>query len=176
MHIISSPPDFPHFIWSSKSFKILYNVILPWLFISPLAPSMPNTPISSNATLNALTERLASHSRSLHPLIGSNFASSFSPQAVAAAASAYRQPAPPPQLPPLQHFGRHQSIPLPSSETGQTHGGEAERCPAGNEWSERGCHDDARCAGCEDEELEQFTKDMGMIMRREFDCWVEQCW
>jgi len=136
---------------------------------------MPNPPITSNATLHALTERLASHSRSLHPLIGSNFASSFSPQAVAAAASAYRQPAPPPQLPVLQLVGRHQDVLQQSLVSGQANG-DAGRCPAGKIWPESGVHEDIRCSRCEEEELEGFIEDMGRVLRREFDCWVEQCW
>ncbi len=46
----------------------------------------------------------------------------------------------------------------------------------GNVWPEKGEHEDKRCARCEEEELEGFVRDMGMVLRREFDCWVEQCW
>ena len=140
---------------------------------------MPSPPITSNATLRALTERLASHSRSLQPLIGSSFASSFSPQAVAAAASAHRQPAPPPQLPVVQLAGKHQDVPQSHEAQNQEDGvvnGEGSRCPVGNEWPEVGVHEEKRCSRCEDEELEGFVRDMGSVLRREFDCWVEQCW
>ena len=27
-----------------------------------------------------------------------------------------------------------------------------------------------------DGELNQFVNDMGVVMRREYDCWIEQCW
>ncbi|KAK4689754.1 hypothetical protein P7C73_g338, partial [Tremellales sp. Uapishka_1] len=133
---------------------------------------MPNPPIASNATLHALTERLASHSKSLnplHPLMNSNFAASLTPQAVAAAASAYRQPAPPPQLPLLQLLGRHQEV---------SDDANSKTCPYGPglEWPERGTHNERRSAGLSDEDLDGFVLDMGMVLRREFDVWVEQCW
>ncbi|ORY29989.1 hypothetical protein BCR39DRAFT_466943 [Naematelia encephala] len=154
---------------------------------------MPSQTISSNATLHALTERLASHSRSLHPFLNSNL-SSFSPHSLAAAASAYRQPAPPPSLPVLQLVGRHQDIPasqlpppLPDAEldgkpsgvpNGVVNGGghRENRCPAGNAWPERNEHSDKRCSRCEEDELDDFVADMGLVLRREYDCWVEQCW
>ena len=135
---------------------------------------MPSSTISSNATLHALTERLASHSNGVHPLIGTNFSSSYSSQAGTAQASAYRQPAPPPQLPVLQLVGRHQYGHQSPSENPTSH--RELKCPAGVLWPERGLHEDKRCARCEEEELDVFISDMGMVLRREFDCWVELCW
>ena len=129
---------------------------------------MPN-PISSNATLHALTERLASHSRALNPL-------GFPP---ADRLNAYRQPAPPPQLPILQLSSRHQDIPqaAPVENVKGTGGdGRLVKCPAGNGYPVVNVHSEKRCARCEEEELEGFVDDMGTVLRREFDCWVEQCW
>jgi hypothetical protein len=146
-----------------------------------MAPSpAPPPPISSNATLHALTERLASHSRSLSPLISPDFASSLSHHSLAAAASAYRQPAPPPQLPTLQLVGRHQDPPGAEKEKGKAekeNGGGGGRCPVPNRsWPARGQHAETRCGRCGEEEMEGFVWDMGVVLRREFDCWVEQCW
>jgi hypothetical protein len=127
---------------------------------------MPN-PISSNATLHALTERLASHSRSLSPF-------SFATDRLAA----YRQPAPPPQLPVLQLSSRHQDVPQaqPVENGVKPDQSGVVRCPAGNGYVPRGEHGDKRCGRCEEEELDGFIMDMGLVMRREYDCWVEQCW
>lgn len=133
---------------------------------------------SHNATLHALTERLASHSRALQPLIGSNFASSLSPQAVAAAASAYRQPAPPPQLPNCPIYTRHQDPPAEAKdkETGTVLGDGVLRCPAKRIWPEPGVHGHRKSTGLTEVELDGFIDDMAVVMRREFDSWVEQCW
>ena len=116
-------------------------------------------PISSNATLHALTERLAKHSRALPPL-GFPHGDKL---------SAYRSPAPPPQLPVLQISVRHQDSPE-SSDQGSS------SCPAGNVYPASGKHSETRCGRCEEEELDAFVRDMGLVMRKEFDCWVEQCW
>jgi len=127
---------------------------------------MPN-PISSNATLHALTERLASHSRTLSPF-------SFATDRMAA----YRQPAPPPQLPVLQLSPRHQDVaqsqPVENGVKVEDKG--SARCSAGNGYSVSGEHSEKRCSRCEDEELNDFMMDMSLVMRREYDCWVEQCW
>jgi len=127
---------------------------------------MPN-PISSNATLHALTERLASHSRTLSPF-------SFATDRLAA----YRQPAPPPQLPVLQLSPRHQdaSQAQPLGSEISTNGDGLAKCPVGNAYSVSGEHSEKRCSKCEDEELNGFMQDMSLVMRREYDCWVEQCW
>jgi hypothetical protein len=118
---------------------------------------MPN-PISSNATLHALTERLASHSRTLSPF-------SFATDRMAA----YRQPAPPPQLPVLQLSPRHQDVPQgqPVENGAKAEDKGSLRCPVGNGYSISGEHSDKRCAKCEDEELNDFMVDMSL---------VEQCW
>lgn len=124
-------------------------------------------PITSNATLHALTERLASHSRSLSPF-------QFATDRLAA----YRQPAPPPQLPTLQLSSRHQDVPQAHPvENGKGPDDKAAvRCHAGNRYPLTGQHSDKRCARGEEDELDLFVADMGLVMRREFDCWVEQCW
>lgn len=130
-------------------------------------PGVMPLPITSNATLHALTERLASHSRSLSPF-------QFATDRLAA----YRQPAPPPQLPTLQLSSRHQDVPQAHPvENGKGPDDKAAvRCHAGNRYPLTGQHSDKRCARCEEDELDLFVADMGLVMRREFDCWVEQCW
>ena len=126
--------------------------------------------ISSNATLHALTERLASHSRSLHPLINSNFAATL--RNAPFTAQAYRQPAPPPLLPVVQLVGRHQYLPTEAEEKA----GAAPPCPAKKGYPRRGEHGEVRCARCTEAELAEFIDDLAMVLRREYDCWVEQCW
>jgi len=152
---------------NSQHYRSLFSYTHPIIQPSPtLNPQMPN-PISSNATLHALTERLALHSRTLSPF-------SFATDRLAA----YRQPAPPPQLPILQLSPRHQDVPQGHLvENGAiTNGKGSVGCPAGNRYSVSGEHTEKRCSKCEDEELNEFMVDMGLVMRREYDCWVEQCW
>ncbi|WWC60847.1 uncharacterized protein I303_103423 [Kwoniella dejecticola CBS 10117] len=140
---------------------------------------MPNS-TTATASLHALTERLASQSRSLHPFINSgglplppNFPS---PQALAQAANAYRQPAPPPSLPSIQIQGRHQE----PSTSDPTNGDEKRvgvvRCPEGRAWQEKNRHASERLGRFSEAEMDGFVDDMGMILRKEYDCWVEQCW
>ncbi|WWD16201.1 hypothetical protein CI109_100627 [Kwoniella shandongensis] len=153
---------------------------------------MPNHS-TATASLHALTERLASQSRSLHPFINSgalppNFPS---PQALAHAASAYRQPAPPPQLPAIQLAGRHQDPVISdqnhdhdsSNGNGNGNGHQPNgtgvgvvRCQEGRAWQESDRHAGERLSRFSDEEMDRFVDDMGKVLRREFDCWVEQCW
>ncbi|KAK8869538.1 hypothetical protein IAR55_000104 [Kwoniella newhampshirensis] len=149
---------------------------------------MPNQS-TATASLHALTERLASQSRSLHPFMSAgalppNFPS---PQALAHAASAYRQPAPPPQLPAIQLAGRHQDPAIDQIERDKEgangHGHQPNgtgvgvvRCQEGRAWQERDRHASGRLGRFSDEEVDRFVDDMGMVLRREFDCWVEQCW
>lgn len=169
--------------------------------MSPPPPSL----IANDATLHALTERLASH-KALSPLMSSNLAS-LSPQAMAAAASAYRQPAPPPQLPLLQLVGRHQetysegkdktattistksdgkssasaSINVNANANGHSQSQSQihtslGRCKRGHSWSPRGEHKSSRTTEMTDDQIDGFVEDMGIVLRREFDVWVEQCW
>lgn len=153
---------------------------------------VPPPPVSTTANLHALTERLASHGQSLSPLMSSKLAASlanFSPTTLAAAAAQYRQPAPPPALPVLQLVGRHQdpvterNPDTPSAPPWQDTGnGEdwghvpGEKCPGGINWSAVDEHLEVRCGTMDDNDLEGFVADMAIVMRREFDCWVEQCW
>lgn len=125
-------------------------------------------PITSNATLHALTERLATHSRALSPF---NFPTGDR-------LAAYRQPAPPPLLPVLQLSSRHQEVPQaqPVENGVQPDANGVVKCPAGNRYPPFGQHSDKRCSKCEEEELDGFVDDMGWVLRREFDAWVEQCW
>lgn len=91
------------------------------------------------------------------------------------AASPYRQPAPPPQLPLLQLPGRHQE-PLWYDPDSDTQAGPS--CPHKRRWPACGAHAGAeqRTAKFSDAEIDAFTKHIGVIVRREFDCWVEACW
>lgn len=50
------------------------------------------------------------------------------------------------------------------------------RCSIKKKWPEAGKHDEQRCGRCSDDDMEGFIWDMGVVMRREFDSWVEQCW
>jgi hypothetical protein len=158
---------------------LTYHLISFYAKPIPMAP--PHLPIASTATLHALTERLSTHSRSLHPLMNSNFANSFSPSAVAAAASAYRQPAPPPQLPGLQLAGRHQDIPneYEDGEPVTPASDEVGVCPHGREWPYRGEHPPSsmnRTAAWPEEVWDGFLADLSTVMRKEYDVWVELCW
>jgi len=135
-------------------------------------PTQVQTSITSNPTLHALTERLATHSRlglspqhlniphSQLPNLGLGFPSNKTLDAI-------RQPAPPPQLPILQLPGRHQD----GIETS-----DVSKCPGKVRWDEWGLHKEERMAGLDEDELDGFVEDMGVVLRREFDCWVEQCW
>lgn len=170
--------------------------------LASMAPNFP--PVASNATLHALTERLASHSRNLPPLIGSQFTSALSLThngLSVAAAGGYKQPAPPPTLPKLQLIPRHQDPPVPSGSgsagdgkdpangTTSPEGGDylvtsngtrplpPHECPLRKKkWPQAGKHDELRCGRCSEDDMEGFVWDMGVVMRREFDSWVEQCW
>jgi hypothetical protein len=46
----------------------------------------------------------------------------------------------------------------------------------GIKWDEWGRHREERMAGVVEEDMDVFVEDMGVVLRREFDCWVEQCW
>ncbi|WOO80902.1 Outer envelope protein 64, mitochondrial [Vanrija pseudolonga] len=94
----------------------------------------------------------------------------MSPDSIAAAASAYRQPAPPPQLPLLQLPGRHQE---PLNRTGDASG---PSCPVHRRWPDRGVHNTERTANLSDDELETIVEDVAVLVRREYDTWVESCW
>lgn len=142
---------------------------------------MPSAqPVAQQATLHDLTERLASHSR-INPFMGmtSAFPGAFSTQAMSAAANAYRQPAPPPSLPNVPIYTRHQDQGLqdvPKTPEGTIlHDGKL-RCPRGKLWGGPDDHEDKRSAALTDEEMSRFIQDMGIVMRREYDCFVEHCW
>ncbi|WRT67392.1 uncharacterized protein IL334_004363 [Kwoniella shivajii] len=157
---------------------------------------------TATASLHALTERLATQSRSLSPFLNAvttttttttsitglppNFPS---PQALAHAASAYRQPAPPPSLPSIQISGqgRHQDPVINHKEKqstkGNGHGHQPNgigvgvvRCQDGRAWQEKNRHASERLSRFTEKEMDQFVEDMGMVLRKEYDCWVEQCW
>lgn len=156
----------------------------------------PPLPVTSTATLHALTERLASHgserSNPLSPLMSQKLAASlanFSPTSLAAAAAQYRQPAPPPALPVLQLLGRHQdptfekgkegiNVPWNDNHTSIGTGDflPGDKCPLRIRWSAMDDHLEVRCGTMDENDLEGFVADMAIVMRREFDCWVEQCW
>jgi hypothetical protein len=111
--------------------------------------------------------------------MGPAFPGNFSPQAMAAAASAYKQPAPPPQLPNCPMYARHQDQGLqdvPKALDGVIVGDGKLRCPKGRAWGAPGEHQPKRSAALSDDEMSRFVEDMGIIMRREYDSWVEQCW
>ncbi|WVW82810.1 hypothetical protein I302_104822 [Kwoniella bestiolae CBS 10118] len=149
---------------------------------------MPNQ-TTATASLHALTERLASQSRSLHPFInptgGLPLPPNFpSPQALAHAASAYRQPAPPPSLPSIQITGRHQDPTNSDQANTNTNGsGKSDgpgvgvvRCQDGRAWQEKNRHASERLSRFSEDEVDGFVGNMGMVLRKEYDCWVEQCW
>jgi hypothetical protein len=111
--------------------------------------------------------------------MNSAFPSSLSPQAMAAAANAYRQPAPPPQLPNCPIYTRHQDQGLqdvPKNVDGIIVGDGKVRCPKGKSWGGPNDHRPRRSGAFTDGEMSQFIEDMGIVMRREYDCFVEQCW
>jgi len=116
-------------------------------------------------------------------------------ESLTAAANAYRQPAPPPQLPLIQLPGRHQdpqsfhtdatSTTAENATTCTTVNpsspGAGPSCPHRMQWPGRSDHpptSDAtlRTARLSDAELETLVDDMAVIVRREFDCWVQACW
>jgi hypothetical protein len=76
------------------------------------------------------------------------------------------QPPPPPQLPALQLTARHQD-PAPAQAP----------CPHGRRWDDANVHHEQKLVGrWTESEMDEFVNDMGSVMRREFDIWVEQCW
>ncbi|OCF44182.1 serine/threonine protein phosphatase 5 phosphatase [Kwoniella heveanensis CBS 569] len=126
-----------------------------------------------------------------------------SPQALAHAASAYRQPAPPPQLPSVQLAGRHQDPSIntvaveevekqqkqkqkaagavgdeafATTANGSSKGVGVVRCHEGRAWQERDRHAGGKLNRFAEQDIDGFVDDMGMVLRREYDCWVEQCW
>ncbi|WVF71948.1 hypothetical protein IAT40_006758 [Kwoniella sp. CBS 6097] len=185
---------------------------------------MPN-PTTAAASLHALTERLASQSRSLHPFMsmgmgmgsgGTGIPSSASASAATATAAAglglppnfpsaqalaaYRQPAPPPQLPSIQLAGRHQDPSVEELKKNKDANGDGDvdvvgnggggggggggkgvgvgvvRCHEGRAWQERDRHAGGKLNRFAEQDIDGFVDDMGMVLRREYDCWVEQCW
>ncbi|WWC69201.1 uncharacterized protein I206_103138 [Kwoniella pini CBS 10737] len=140
---------------------------------------MPNS-TTATASLHALTERLASQSKSLHPFIsagGLPLPPHFpSPQALAQAANAYRQPAPPPSLPSIQIQSRHQESSASSQLNSDEKGVGVIRCSEGRAWQEKHRHASERLGRFNEADMDGFVDDMGMILRKEYDCWVEQCW
>lgn len=50
------------------------------------------------------------------------------------------------------------------------------RCPSKRIWPEPGVHGELKSNGLTEIELDGFIHDMSVVMRREFDSWVEQCW
>lgn len=140
---------------------------------------MAPPPARQTATLHALTERLAAHSR-MGPLMGmpTGFPSALSSQAMAAAANAYRLPAPPPQLPLCPIYSRHQDQGLQDAKEpdGVVLGDGQLRCPRQRQWGLPNEHRTTRVTALSEDELSQFLNDMSKVARREFDCWIEQCW
>lgn len=164
----------------------------------PPYPPMPAAPLASAAQLRTLTERLASSANPLDflrdvglPALPGPLTQKFLNQAATAAA--------PPALPVLQLLSRHQDPPYPSTTQDVGKGAKAVKgvngtnghaahdssaaytaaqasCPAGIRWPEWNQHSDKRCSRCEEEELQEFEDCMALALRREFDCWVEQCW
>jgi hypothetical protein len=76
-------------------------------------------------------------------------------------------------LPILQLSGRHQDVPEGS---GSGNAVASTSCPDGIKWDETGVHQEERMSRVDELEMEGFVEDMAVVMRREFDCWVEQCW
>ncbi|ODN72989.1 hypothetical protein L202_08387 [Cryptococcus amylolentus CBS 6039] len=115
---------------------------------------------------------------SLKPPLPPKFA--LPPQLLAQAADAYRQPAPPPSLPPAQNLMRHQDPSHdpqdknPSQPNGPGVG--VVRCPEQRPWQERQRHAGEKLARFEEWEVDHFVADLSMVLRKEYDCWVEQCW
>ncbi|BEI89359.1 uncharacterized protein CcaverHIS019_0207210 [Cutaneotrichosporon cavernicola] len=121
----------------------------------------------------------------------------MTPESLAAAANQYKQPAPPPTLPLLQLPGRHQEPFRPAStvhvvddtEYSDTDGSVDEdtnavagpSCPLHRRWPARGEHvsassEGARTKRMSEPELARVVDDVGVLVRREYDCWVEACW
>lgn len=109
------------------------------------------------------------------PALPQLFSPGLDMESLAAANSPYRQPAPPPQLPMLQIPGRHQE-PLWYDPDDDKQAGPS--CPHKSRWPACGDHVSAekRLAAFTDDEVEQISQDIGLIVRREFDSWVEACW
>jgi hypothetical protein len=117
----------------------------------------------------------------MNPFMGmsSAFPAAFSPSSMSSAANAYRQPAPPPQLPNCPIYTRHQDQGLqdvPKNIDGIIVGDGKLRCPRGRIWGGPEDHEPKRSAALTEDEMKRFIQDMGIVMRREFDCFVEQCW
>ncbi|CAK9783856.1 hypothetical protein CC85DRAFT_288891 [Cutaneotrichosporon oleaginosum] len=125
----------------------------------------------------------------------------MTPESLAAAANQYKQPAPPPTLPLLQLPGRHQEPFRPAStvhvvddsgDYSDTDGSVADEeedtnavagpsCPLHRRWPGRGEHvstsdESARTKRMSEPELARVVDDLAILVRREFDCWVESCW
>ncbi|WVO14182.1 hypothetical protein L204_101813 [Cryptococcus depauperatus] len=110
--------------------------------------------------------------------------SNLSPHhARAHAADTYRQLAPPPQLPSVQLSSRHQDPAIDRQDrlvandynpNGQSIG--VVRCHEGRGWQERGRHASERLGRFSETEIDSFVVDLALVLRREYDCWVEQCW
>ncbi|OWZ80037.1 serine/threonine protein phosphatase 5 phosphatase [Cryptococcus neoformans Tu401-1] len=105
------------------------------------------------------------------------------PQLLAQAADAYRHPAPPPQLPAVQLVPRHQEPVINPKEKHSPNGYPPNgagvgivRCPEGRAWQERNMHAGERLGRFRDQDIDGFVADMAMVLRKEYDCWVEQCW
>lgn len=59
--------------------------------------------------------------------------------------------------------------------------GSPSTCPHRLHWPGRGDHPSIGDATCRttrfsDAELETLVEDLAIIVRREYDCWVEACW
>lgn len=114
-----------------------------------------------------------------------NLPSSFAlpPQLLAQAADTYRHPAPPPQLPAVQLVPRHQEPVINPKEKHSPNGYPPNgagvgivRCPEGRAWQERNMHAGEKLGRFRDQDVDGFVADMAMVLRKEYDCWVEQCW
>lgn len=114
-----------------------------------------------------------------------NLPSSFTlpPQLLAQAADTYRHPAPPPQLPAVQLVPRHQEPVINPKEKHSPNGYPPNgagvgivRCPEGRAWQERNMHAGEKLGRFRDQDVDGFVADMAMVLRKEYDCWVEQCW
>jgi hypothetical protein len=97
---------------------------------------------------------------------------------MAAAANAYRQPAPPPSLPNCPIYTRHQDQGLQDVKNadGLVLGDGHLRCTHRKQWDAPTDHRAERSTMMKETEVNQFVDDMGVVMRREYDCWIEQCW
>ena len=120
-------------------------------------------------TLHALTDQLARHARASRALGSTGLDT-----------DRLRQPAPPPQLPVLSIGSQHQDIARatgPVCVKGQkVHPMSFVHCPVGISYPPANKHVHKKWAEYDEEDVEGFVMDMGMVLRREYDCWVEQCW